>query len=120
MSGRFYFRLGKGDLQKGLAQIERSANDQSQLLDALLDLSRIQSGRHRRWNVSAGEKRSQFGRFKPEPVIQPFWPCRQGRDIIGTIVFIDTIPPAAVWLFLGSAPSHGAAAGTPPSPLSNK
>jgi len=38
-------RLGKGDLQKGLAQIEGSANDQSHLLDNLLDLSRIQSGK---------------------------------------------------------------------------
>src|SRR5262245_8489256 len=38
-------RLGKGDLQKGLAQIERSARDQSELLDDLLDLSLIQSGK---------------------------------------------------------------------------
>jgi signal transduction histidine kinase len=31
--------------RKGLAQIERSTNDQSRLLDDLLDLSRIQSGK---------------------------------------------------------------------------
>src|SRR5215831_12961319 len=37
--------LGKGDLQKGLAQIEGSSKDQSRLLDDLLDLSHIQSGK---------------------------------------------------------------------------
>jgi signal transduction histidine kinase len=38
-------RFGKGDLQKGLARIEGSTNEQSRLLDDLLDLSRIQSGK---------------------------------------------------------------------------
>jgi len=38
-------RLGKGDLQKGLAQIEGSTNEQSRLLDDLLDLSHIHAGK---------------------------------------------------------------------------
>jgi signal transduction histidine kinase len=37
-------RFGEGDLQKGLAQIERSTNEQSRLLEDLLDLSHIRSG----------------------------------------------------------------------------
>jgi two-component system CheB/CheR fusion protein len=38
-------RLGKGDPKKGLTMIEKSANDQSQLIDDLLDVSRIHAGK---------------------------------------------------------------------------
>jgi CheY-like chemotaxis protein/two-component sensor histidine kinase len=37
--------LEKGDPKKGLALIEKSATDQSQLIDDLLDVSRIQAGK---------------------------------------------------------------------------
>src|SRR5262249_43519495 len=38
-------RLQKGDPERGLALIEKSATDQSQLIDDLLDVSRIQGGK---------------------------------------------------------------------------
>jgi PAS domain S-box-containing protein len=38
-------RLGKGDPKKGVAMIEKSVNDQSQLIDDLLDVSRIKAGK---------------------------------------------------------------------------
>ena len=40
-------RLGKVDPKKGFAVIERSAHDQSQLIDDLLDVTRIQAGKVR-------------------------------------------------------------------------
>lgn len=45
LSWMHLLRSGRGDLKKGMAVIERSANDQSQLIEDLLDVSRIQAGK---------------------------------------------------------------------------